>query len=239
MRSDRGSADDSAGGATGGSSGAGGPRLASPSVFVLVLLLFLALPFLSVSCEVPDVGSIGADFRGAHLVSGAEPEVQIPPGLGDMGAQVPGSDQSDQPLPDPGVQPLAIIVALVLAAGVVLGLLPRLVSGVRRRMFGGAALASLAGVLMIVTQAVAQSNLTDRLAEDAKTLGEDTPGPEEISDKIVHTGVGFWLSLVLLFVIALGSVGYVYRDKLFPNQESSRRRAGSAPIWRAEPDDPD
>ena len=212
-------------------------RLVSPAGFALVLLLFLFMPFLSVSCDVPGEGSIGVDYNGAQLAVGAEPAVEIPQGLEDMARDLPGSAESDQPPPDPGVQVLAIIVAVVLVAGAALPFVPRLAGRVRWRMFGGAAVALVVGVLMIVTQAVARSNLTAQLTDDAHALGDDVPSAADISDQLIHTEVGFWLSLVVLFAIALGSVGYVYRDKIFPGQPSAGGNAGSVPIWRPDPDD--
>jgi hypothetical protein len=217
-------------------------RLLSPTGFTLVLLLFLALPFLSVSCEVSELGSIGADFHGAHLVAGTQPKVEVPPGLEDMARDLPGSGVSGQPLPDPGVHLLAIILTVVLVAGVVLPFVPRLARTVRRQMFGGAALAVVAAALMIVMQELARSNLTGQLAEDAKTLGDDVPDADEIADQLIHTEVGFWLSVVMLAAIVLGSVGYVYRDKIFarsPAPAKARPSAGSTapPIWQAAPAD--
>lgn len=217
-------------------------RLVSPTGFALVLLLFLFLPFLSVSCEVPGLGSIGADYTGAQVATGAEPEVEIPPGLADLGEELPGSAESEEPPPQPGVQVLAILVAIVLVAGVALPFVPRLVDQVRQRMFGGAAIAVSAGVLLVITQVVGQANLTDQLTDDAENVaGGQTPVPtaDEIADEVVHSGVGFWLSLVLLVVVALVSVGYVYKDKLFPRPAPARATVGtSVPIWSAEPAEP-
>lgn len=218
-------------------------RLASPAGFALVLMLFLFLPFLSVSCDVPGVGSIGADYTGAHLATGTDPDVEIPAGLEDMRGELPGPDGSGEPPPDPGVRVLAIVVALVLVAGVALPFVPRLAGQVRRRMFGGAALAAAAGVLLVVAQAVAQANLTSRLTGDAERLSggdEQAPSGDDIADGLIHSGVGLWLSLVLLVLIALASVGYVYKDKVFARPAPTRAVVGtSPPIWRAEPDEPD
>jgi hypothetical protein len=202
-------------------------RLASPAGFVLVLLLFLFMPFLSVSCDVSGTGSIGVSYSGSALATGAHPAVEVPPGLEDMGRQLPGAAGSGKPPVEPGVQVLSILVAVVLVAGAALPFVPRLVDQVRRRMFGGAAVAIVAGGLMIATQAVAQSNVTDQLTDDARQVGTDDVGA------IIHSEVGFWLCLVVLVVIALVSVGVVYQDKIFPKQAAARG-SGSAPIWRAE-----
>lgn len=206
-------------------------RLASPAGFVLVLLLFAFMPFLSVSCDVSGEGSIGVGYNGAQLATGAHPEVEIPAGLEDLGDQLPGAPGSGKPPVEPGVEVLSILVAIVLAAGAALPFVPRLAHQVRHRMFGGAAVAVLAGGLMIATQAVAQSTVAGQLADDARQVGTDDVGA------IIHSEVGFWLCLVVLLVIALVSVGVVYQDRIFPKQTAARG-TGSAPIWRAEtPDD--
>jgi hypothetical protein len=218
-------------------------KLASPSGFFLVLLLFLFLPFVSVACE---AGS--ADYNGADLATGARPDVEIAPGLEDMAKEAAGPAGTDQ-MPAAGAQVLAFVVILLLLAGIVLPLLPRLASQVRYRMFGGAGFALLAGVLMIVTQDVAQSNIAARLAEISRRLpgSGQTPGEDDIADRFVHSEVGFWLSLVVLVVIVLTSVGYVYQDKIFtktaPARATARSSARSAPrsaepIWRAESPEP-
>lgn len=217
-------------------------KLLSPAGFALVLLLFLFMPFLSAACEVPGGGgTVGADYRGTHLVAGAEPTIEVPPELQDVVSDLLRATPSDMPAPDPGVQVLAIIVAIVLVAGVVLPFVPRLARQVRLRMFGGAALAVGAGVLMVVTQLAAQTEVAAQLTRYARDLGV-VDGPtttDAIAEQLVHTGVGFWLSLVLLFLLALVSVGYVYRDKIFPGTGHATDTAGSAaPIWQADPDHP-
>jgi hypothetical protein len=216
-------------------------RLASPGGFALVLLLFLFLPFMSVSCDVGEFGSIGADYNGAELATGTRPDVEVPSGLEDMLSELPGSDDSREPAPDPGVQVLAIILGLVLLAGIALPFVPRLAHQVRLRMFGGAALAALAGVLMVVIQVVAQSSLADQLTDDASDYSPDQPlSADDLADRLIHSEVGFWLALVVLFVIALASVGYVYREKLFPKPvHAGAAVSTSAPIWRAESPEPD
>ncbi len=181
-------------------------RLVSPAGFALVLLLFLFLPFLSVSCDVPTMGTLGVDYDGAHLAAGADPDVQVPQGLEGMTEQVPDSR-------DPGVAVLAIGVAVVLAAGVALPFVPRLGRGWRTRMYGGAALAVLAGALMVVTQVVARAHLTTMLTDYAESLaeGDDPVANVDRAADLVHTEVGFWLSVSCLALIALLSVGLALR----------------------------
>jgi hypothetical protein len=217
-------------------------KMLSPAGFGLVLLLFLFVPFLAVSCEVPGAGAIGADYRGTNLVAGAEPDLEVPQDLQEMVSEAADATASAQPAPEPGVQVLALIVALVLVVGMALPFVPRLVNQVRMRMFGTAALAVGAGVLMIVTQLVAQTNVAAELTRDARALGDDdVPSADEIAEQVVHTEIGFWLSLVVLALIAMVSVGYVFRDKLFARAGHATETVDSAtdsatPIWQAEPE---
>lgn len=191
-------------------------RLASPAGFALVLLLFLFLPFLSVSCEVPGVGSIGADYTGAQLAVGDSPEVEVPADLREMAEELPGGGgEGAEPPPDPGVQVLAIIVAVVMAVGIATPLIARS----RVRLFGAAGVAVVAAVLVVVTQVVAQSNLAAQLTEDAENLSGDgagVPDIDEVADQMIHTEIGFWLTVVGLVLIALISLVVAFRDKLLP-----------------------
>ena len=198
-------------------------RLASPAGFALVLLLFLLLPFLSVSCDVPGVGSIGADYSGGHLVLGDEPEVEVPADLTEMAEQLPGGGgENSEPPPDPGVQVLAIIAGLVMLAGVATPLLPRL----RARSYAAAGVAVLAAVLVVVTQVAARSNLTSELRADAQNLSDGDQGAmpdlDEIVDEMIHTEIGFWLTLFGLMLIAVLSIGLVIRDMVRARPATSR-----------------
>jgi membrane-associated protease RseP (regulator of RpoE activity) len=209
-------------------------RLASPAGFALVLLLFLVMPFLSASCDVPEAGSISADYTGARLAAGADAQVEIPKGLEDI------ADELLDVL-DPGVRVLALVVALLLVAGVVLPFVPRLGHELRHRMFGGAALAVLAGALMVVTQVVAQANLTDRLTAYAEKLSQNEPVPNiDRIDELMHAEVGYWLSLIGLILIAGLSVGNVFKDKIVSRRPelAHATAAGAAPIWHAESPEP-
>lgn len=203
-------------------------RLASPAGFALVLLLFLFLPFLSVSCDVPGMGKLGADYTGGQLAVGAEPEVEVPQGLQDMAEDLPGGggDESEPP-PDPGVQVLAIVTALLIAAGIATAVIPR----VRHRLFGAAGIAVLAGVLAVVTQLVAQSNLTAQLEDEAGEMpdsgsGSMTPEFDAVAEEMIHTEIGYWLTLVGLGLIAVLSVGAVFKDKILPRSPAA---AGGPP----------
>lgn len=187
-------------------------RFASPAGFVLVLLLFFLLPFVSASCDVPGYGEAGATYTGSHLVSGTDPEVAAE--LQDL-ANDPESPTALTDPPDPGVQLLAIGLAVLAAAGVLTALIPHL----KARLLGGAALGAATLVVTVVTMSVAQSNLQDALADWARQTGaaesQDGDRLQAAVAEVTHTEVGFWLMVVLLALITLlASALWLLGDRL-------------------------
>lgn len=182
-------------------------RFASPAGFGLVLLLFFLLPFVSVSCEVPGYGEAGASYTGSHLVSGAKPEV--PDELREL-ANDPETPTELVEAPDPGVQALAIVLAVLAAAGVLTVLVP----GLKARLLSGAALAGATLVVTVTTMVVAQSNLESALVDGVRRSGvaeqqENLGRVESAVDEMIHSKIGFSLVLVLLVLIILvnGALG--------------------------------
>lgn len=178
-------------------------RFASPAGFGLVLLLFFLLPFVSVSCEVPGYGEAGADYTGSHLVSGAQPEV--PDELRALADDPETPAELVEP-PDPGVRVLAIVLAVLAAAGV----LTVLISQVRTRLLTGVALAGATLVVTVVTMVVAQSNLESALVDGVRRSGvteqqENLQRVESSVDDMIHSEIGFSLVLVLLALIILAN----------------------------------
>lgn len=184
-------------------------RFASPAGFALVLLLFFLLPFVSVSCDLPDYGRAGADYTGSHLVSGTAPEVSEE--LREF-----ASDPETQGLvepPDPGVQVLAIVLAVLAAAGVLTALIPQ----VRTRLLGGAALAAATLAVTVLTMVLAQSHLQSAVIDGVRRSGlaeqQDTmQRVEDAASDLTHSEVGFWLMVFLLvmiiaFTVLLGLFG--------------------------------
>jgi hypothetical protein len=182
-------------------------RLASPAGFALVLLVFFVLPFLSVSCDVPGYGEAGLTYKGTHLVTGAEPNTVLPAGLDELTNDPSSSANVTPPEDGPGVRVLAIVLAVLAAAGVLTGLIPR----VRARLFGAAAAAGATLIVTIVTMVVAQSNLESALIAETRNFdGDGQTAATGIADgikEIVHTDVGFWLIVVILALIGLLSTG--------------------------------
>jgi hypothetical protein len=174
-------------------------RLVSPAGFGLVLVLFFLMPFLSVSCDVPGVGKAGADYTGTHLIANDTPEWAAPDEVDD----VLGTPDVQAPA---GVSVLAIALAVLAAAGVAAGLIPR----VRTRLYGSAALAGATLVVAVVTMVVALSNLRSVLLPQAEEIakGQPTQDPAALVDEVLHTEVGFWLvAVVLALVLLLNLVG--------------------------------
>jgi hypothetical protein len=206
-------------------------RFASPAGFVLVLLLFFLLPFVSVSCAVPGYGDAGANYTGSHLVSGADPDV--PTELQELSDELRSeANDPDVPgelvdLPDPGVQVLAIVLAVLAAAGVLTVLVPQ----VKARLLGGAAVAAVTLAVTVITAVVAQSHLRSSLLDGVRQSGlaeqqESVQRLETVVDDLTHTEVGFWLMIVLLSLITVvaGILG-LFGDRLrvARSQETSGR----------------
>lgn len=210
-------------------------RFASPAGFVLVLLLFFLLPFVSASCDVPGYGEAGATYTGSHLVSGTDPEV--PDELKRL-ADDPESPAALSDPPDPGVQFLAIGLAVLAAAGVLTALVPHM----KARLLTGAALAAATLVTTVVTMAVAQSNLQDALLDWARQTGaaesEDGDRLQTAVTEVTHTEVGFWLMVVVLALITLMATTLgLLGDRLqaaINGRGSEHTRLGGLPFGRSD-----
>jgi hypothetical protein len=182
-------------------------RLASPAGFGLVLVLFFLMPFLSVSCDVPGVGTAGADYTGTHLIADDTPPWEAPDEVDD----VLGKPDVRAPA---GVSVLATALAVLAAAGVAAGLIPRL----RTRRYGSAALAGATLVVAVVTMVVALANLRSVLLPQAGEIAKGTntgPGtdPAALVDDVLHTEAGFWLVAVVLALIMLANLGGVFLSR--------------------------
>jgi hypothetical protein len=108
--------------------------------------------------------------------------------------------------PDPGARVLAILLIVLLVAGLATALLPL----VRVRALAGAVVAVLAAVLLVVTQLVAQSSLVSPMRDLLLVRMVNVPqdlsavATEEYLSDATGGRVGFWLALVVL--VALGAI---------------------------------
>jgi hypothetical protein len=213
-------------------------RFASPAGFVLVLLLFLLLPFVSVSCDVPGYGEAGVNYTGTHLVTGATPE--IPDDLQRVASDPETPAELVDP-PAPGVQVLGILLALLAAAGVLTALVPQ----IKARLLTGTALAAATLAVTVITMAVAQSNLQSALIDGVRRSGladqqETLHRVEAAADELAHTEVGFWLMIVLLALITLvtGTLG-LFGHRLHPSTPTDATESGGLDDLSLAPDDHD
>ncbi len=176
-------------------------HFASPAGFVLVLLLFFLLPFVSVSCDVPGYGEAGVNYSGYNLATGTDPDIP------DELQRVADDPETPEELVEPpaaSVQVLAIVLVVLAAAGVLTALASRL----RTRLLGGAVAGLATLVVTVVTMVVAQSNLKAALIDGVRQSGladqqQTLRQVEAAADELTHTEVGFWLMVVLLGLITL------------------------------------
>lgn len=181
------------------------PRLASPVGFLLALVFFL-LPFVAVSCEAPGLGSVEISYTGVDLATNGNASVETVGEFGDAPAP-PVQDGEDAPKPD--VQVLTIITMVLLAAGLAVSLVPV----ARTRLLGAGAAAVLGATLLIITEAVAQSNLRSALQDAAAREGANKPGElplnltSSLLDDMVQSRAGFWLSLIAVLLVLAYNAG--------------------------------
>lgn len=171
-------------------------RLLSPAGFGLVLLLFL-LPFVTVSCGSSDAQSpftVDYTFTGLDLVTGGPPEISgTVPGDDGSPMTVDGASEDDGFAETVGrpIQPLAVVAALGLLAGLIGGFV--LPITLRGRVTGAIALAVVA-LLVVEVLAIVPGRAAEELA---KTLPE--PG------LVTHTrpAIGFYLAIAVLLALLL------------------------------------
>jgi hypothetical protein len=167
-------------------------RWLNPTTLVLVAICF-TLPFVTVSCDTPDGFGRAArggttQYTGIDLAVGGRPDINPPDKLR------PAAEQQDDRLP---VQPAAIVVLMLVIAGIGFSLGmpdPR----VRR---GSVALAAgIGATALLVNQALVQSQLTVRVAEQVGPLDKGRTAGD-----LVKPGPGFLLAMLLLLLVALGN----------------------------------
>jgi len=172
-------------------------RILSPALLIGALLLF-GSGFLTVSCTPNGYGRAAAGatttYTGGDLATGALPHVdRLRP--------------ADQAQPDKlGVQLFIVLAGLLLTLGAIVAIVVRHRRRWRYRTV--ASVAAAAAVCLIVGEALARSAITDRLANQ---LARPLPANRQVSD-YVHVGGGFWVSLLLAILAALGNAGAALRS---------------------------
>lgn len=189
-------------------------RLFSPAGFGLVLLLFL-LPFVGVSCDAQELGSVEVSYSGLDLAAGADPSVTV---IGDFGGEPPTRAQVAEVAPEPGAQALWIATVALLVIGLAVTLIP--VVGSRRLV--GAGVAALAGIQLVITEVVTHGNLKDAVRARFSEIGPELTGESEMTadegmlNEMVGTRFGFWLALVVLILLAAFTTALARADKQRP-----------------------
>ena len=170
----------------------------SPAALTLAGLCF-ALPFVTVGCDAP--GGYGratpggtTTYSGADLLAGDTPRVSPNDHI-----RPPEARQDDRIGPRPG----AIAALVLIGAGIVLTVVT---ADTLRRRRAATTVAATAAVVLAVEQALVESTVGTRLAEQ---LTVPMPAGHQPTD-YVHTGTGFWLCLALLVATAaLNTVGWL------------------------------
>jgi len=164
-------------------------RLLSPAGFGLVLIFFL-LPFATVSCG-SATEKADATFSGLNMAVATTPTVSSPdsdPGTArELGALI---------LSEIDLEPLALLAALTVLAGMAVGLLRR-----RRLRHGAAGAAAVAAAALIVGAIVRVPGHVDAFI--ANVAGAE--GMPEGVTATSHIRYGFWLALVTLVGLAAGN----------------------------------
>ncbi|WET76541.1 hypothetical protein P3102_20675 [Amycolatopsis sp. QT-25] len=178
---------------------------AGPTGLLLVLLLFLVLPMATASCSVPvsrpgQTGAINVSVTGADLVLGDDPGYSAS-GIFEL-SPAGNAGMAREASPRSVVRVFGIATVVVMS----LGLLIALIQVRRLRALVTAVVASVAAVLLAVTEFALVSqwvSLAEETAESAQYLpqaqGIDVVGR---ADEVVAAGWGFWLTLAGLALVA-------------------------------------
>lgn len=201
-------------------------RLGNPGGFGLALLLFLLLPFVSVSCEAPFEGSFSVDYTGVDVITNGEPSVTATGSFADPREREPAdlhavpelaAEATADGQARTGAQVLAIITIVLAAAGVATALL----STLRARRFAAAGCAVAAAGTLIATLVVARSNLASQVIAEADSDSYDetygrlplVPDSDEAIRSLVNAEPGFWLAVVALLAIAVVNLSMFQYDR--------------------------
>lgn len=167
-------------------------RMAAVAGFVLALLGFVLLPVGSMSCA--SGGPVHVCYSGLAYAAGG-PTVDAGDVLtADLGFTGILTDQL-------AVSGAARMLAIAVLAVLVLGVLAALLPGRVRPMMAVAVMATAATVLLVITELVALPQITDHARLITGLVGSTDRGVLSAED-VTGTGIGFWLVLALLVVLA-------------------------------------
>jgi hypothetical protein len=188
-------------------------RLLSPVGFLFVAVCFL-LPFVTASCDSPDLGPASVTYSGADLVTGGHPHLAASDKVRRQYASVPPG-YADQQIPPVPVQPLLVAALGLAAAGIVL-------CGLRRPWPRALATAGAALVTAIVLgggEVIALHAVRTQAEKDTA----DVVGTERYNSPGFHLDThpryGFWLAVLLcLALAAFNGVALLRLSRTVPGQ---------------------
>lgn len=166
------------------------------AAFLLAGLLFLLVPIAGASCGGDD-GPVGVCVSGAQLISG-QPRVDMENILTLDFDEFEDTVINTLDLPD-WLGTLSLFTLLVLLAGGLASLLTNPRARAAVRLAG----ALVAAGLVIFIEVRTVSAMTDGVAFMSSLFSYDTVVSAEEAGELVGTESGFWLSLVVLAVIAI------------------------------------
>lgn len=185
-------------------------RWVRPAGFVVVLLLFVLLPNVAVSCALPEdskdgSGEITVSVTGGELVTRDVPEVEASGVLAELEGASLADDLADGAA-GPGVQLLAIAVLVLLVLGTVTAL-------PRKPRLGAAlaiAVAAVVAALMVVIEMMMATAWRPMVTEAGQLTRylDDARGHDMVAEGIdaIRAGLGFWLAITGLAVVAAVNV---------------------------------
>jgi hypothetical protein len=165
-------------------------RLLSPAGFGLVLIFFL-LPFVTVSCGA-GTDKVDATFTGMDMAVGGMPDVQS--AETDAAA---AEELGKLVLTEIDLEPLALLAACAVFAGMVVGILRR-----RRTRHASAAAAAVLAVALIVG---ALARVPGHVSEFLSDVGGEEEGVLEGISTATHIVYGAWLVVIGLIGLAAGN----------------------------------
>ena len=199
---------------------------AGPTGLLLVALLFLVLPAATASCSVPadspeGPGSVSVSVTGADVVTGGDPDYSVS-GVFELSPEGNAGMAGDA-APRGAVRVWGIATVVVMG----LGLLIMFLRVWRLRAIVTAAVASVAAVLLVVTEVALVGRLVS-LAEENATWLVHLPSAQGVdvvgrAGEVVRTGAGFWVTLAGLVLVAGVNVALLVRPG--PRVSSSGGRA--------------
>jgi hypothetical protein len=196
-------------------------RLARPGGFLLALLLFLLLPTVAASCSAGG-DTLTGSVSGTDVLAGNRPSLDATgklTGFLNFTANSPLAADLDRATPGSGARLVAVVVVLLLLLGGAVELIRA-----HRRPAVTAIVAAATGVALVGVELMIAARWKPILG-DAGLLTRELPenrGRDSVQVALdtLHAGLGFWLVLATLAVIAAVNVVFLLR----------RARVEAAPV---------